>query len=128
MTRKNIDIDSAFYKSLPFAPGVQVTGNLLFTAGVTARDDDGKVIGPGDMPAQFEAIFSRLGQIAAAAGTDFDHLVKVTVFVTGIDRAYADPSQWRRYFGARPASTLVEVSALASSDILVEVEAIFEVP
>lgn len=128
MTHESFDIPDSFYADLPYASGVRVVGPLLFTSGFTSRDDDGAVVAPGDMAAQFEQIFHRLKQVAAAAGTGFDHLIKVTIFVTDIDRAYADPEQWRRYFGARPASTLVEVSRLKSPDILVEIEAVFEVP
>jgi len=128
MTRTGVDIDATFYKELPFASAVKVSGQLLFTAGLTARDDKGEIVGPGDMSRQFEQVFLRLGQVAAAAGTSFDHMVKVTIFVTDIDRAYADPNQWRRYFTGRPASTLVEVSSLKGPDVLVEVEAVFEIP
>ena len=112
MTRTSVDIDSRFYEELPFASAVKVTGQLLFTAGMTARDDNGEIVGAGDVAKQFEQVFLRLSQVAAVAGTNFDHMVKVTIFVTDIDRAYADPSQWRRYFAGRPASTLVEVSSL----------------
>ena len=80
------------------------------------------------MARQFEQIFSRLKQIAAAAGTDLEHMVKITMFVTDIDQAYADPGQWRRYFTSRPASTLVEVSRLKSPEIMVEIEAVFHFP
>lgn len=128
MARENVDIDVDFYKELPYASAVKVSGQLLFTAGMTARDDDGVLVGPGDMARQFEQIFLRLGQVAEAAGTGFDHLVKITIFVTDIDKAYADMSQWRRYFSARPASTLVEVSSLKTPEVMVEVEAVFEVP
>ncbi|MBG07064.1 MAG: enamine deaminase RidA [Rhodospirillaceae bacterium] len=128
MAREHVDIDTDFYKDLPYASGMVVSGPLLYTAGMTARDDDGNLVGPGDMAKQFEQIFMRLGQIAAGAGTDFDLMVKITIFVTDIDRAYADSSQWRQYFSGRPASTLVEVSALKSPDVLVEIEAVFEVP
>lgn len=128
MPRQNIDIDVASYKALPFAPAVKVSGSVLYTAGLTSRDDDGAPVGPGDMAKQFEQIFFRLKQIAIAAGTDLEHLVKVTIFVTDIDKAYADPEQWRRYFTGRPASTLVEVSRLKSPEIMVEIEAVFHIP
>jgi 2-iminobutanoate/2-iminopropanoate deaminase len=128
MARTGVDIEAKFYKELPFASAVKVSGQLLFTAGMTARDDEGEIVGAGDMAKQFEQVFLRLSQVAAAAGTNFDHMVKVTIFVTDIDRAYADPGQWRRYFSGRPASTLVEVSSLKGSEVLVEVEAVFEVP
>ena len=128
MAREHIDIDTAFYRELPYASGVKVSGQLLYTAGVTARDDDGVLVGPGDMAKQFEQIFLRLRQITSAAGTGFEHMVKITIFVTDINRAYADSNQWRQYFSGRPASTLVEVSALKSPEVLVEIEAVFEVP
>lgn len=128
MTRQTIDIDSDFHKALPFAPGVKVSGSTLYTSGLTARDDEGNPVGPGDMAAQFEHIFFRLQQLVDAAGTSFDEMVKITIFVTDIDRAYADPDQWRRYFTGRPASTLVEVSRLKSPEILVEIEAVFHIP
>ncbi len=46
MAREHIDIDTAFYRELPYASGVKVSGQLLYTAGVTARDDDGVLVGP----------------------------------------------------------------------------------
>ena len=128
MTRQTIDIDSDFHKSLPFASGVKVSGSVLYTAGLTARDDVGEPVGPGDMAKQFEYIFYRLQQLADAAGTSFDQMAKITIFVTDIDQAYADLSQWCRYFTGRPASTLVEVSRLKSPEILVEIEAVFHIP
>ncbi len=128
MTREPVDIDVEAYKALPYASAVKVNGSVLYTAGFTSRDDAGGVVGPGDMAKQFEQIFLRLGQVAAAAGTSFEDMAKVTIFVTDIDRAYADPEQWRRYFIGRPASTLVEVSRLKSPEIMVEIEAVFHIP
>lgn len=128
MARQTVDIDSDFYKALPFASGVKVSGSMLYTAGLTARDDAGNPVGPGDMAKQFEHIFLRLQQLADAAGTSFDEMVKITIFVTDIDQAYANPEMWRRHFTGRPASTLVEVSRLKSPEILVEIEAVFHIP
>ena len=128
MSRTTVDFASNYHKSLPYACAVKVTGSVLYTAGLTARDDAGDLVGPGDMARQFEYIFHRLDQLAAAAGTRLDELVKITIFVTDIDKAYADPEQWRRYFTGRPASTLVEVSRLKSPEVMVEIEAVFHIP
>ncbi|MFV0298194.1 MAG: RidA family protein [Hyphomicrobiaceae bacterium] len=128
MPRHTVDIDTGFHKELPYASAVRVSGELLFTAGMTARDDEGRLVAPGDMAGQFRQIFHRLQQICDAAGTDFSHMVKITIFVTDINRAYADPSQWRQYFVGRPASTLVGVAELKSPEVLVEIEAVFEIP
>ena len=125
MTRQTIDIDSDFHKSLPFATGVEVSESVFYTAGLTARDDAGEPVGLGDMAKQFEFISYRLQQLADAARINFDNMAKITKFVTDIDQAYADPSQWRCYFTGRPASTLVEVSRRKSPEILAEIEAVF---
>lgn len=56
---------------------------------------------------------------------DFAHVLKVTVFLTRIDDRAAVNEVRKRYFGdARPASTLVQVSALVLPELLVEIEAV----
>ena len=59
-----------------------------------------------------------------AVGGGPEHVVKVTVFLIDVDdRKRINPAR-QRYFGAhRPASTLVEVSALVLPELLVEIEA-----
>lgn len=128
MTRRSIDVDKPFQKSLPFAQGVVVEGQLLFTSGITARDENGDVVGVGDLERQFEQCFANVADIFEAAGTNFDHLVKVIMYTTDIKQCYEFPDAWRQYFGARPASTLVEVSALAHPDMMLEIEAIARIP
>jgi len=61
----------------------------------------------------------------APAGGEPRHVVKVQVFLTDItDRAKINPVR-ERYFGEhRPASTLVEVSALVDPRMKVEIEAV----
>jgi len=59
-----------------------------------------------------------------ACGAGAENVVKVTVYLTDVDdRALINPAR-QRYFGAhRPASTLVEVSALVLPELQVEIEA-----
>jgi enamine deaminase RidA (YjgF/YER057c/UK114 family) len=128
MTRRSIDVDKPFQKALPFAQGVVVEGELLFTSGITARDENGEVVGVGDLERQFGQCFGNIADIFEAAGTNFDHLVKVIMYTTDIRQCYEFPNAWRQYFGARPASTLVEVSALAHPDMMLEIEAVARIP
>lgn len=110
--------------------GVVVSGSFLFTAGLTPRDADGRVVGAGDMAAQIVQTFSNVADVLAAAGTDYSRLVKLTIFVTDIDTymaarkglAAADAAM-----AAEPAATLVEVSRLADPAIMVEIEAVAEI-
>lgn len=128
MTRQSIDVDKPFQKALPFAQGVVVEGKLLFTSGITARDEKGEVVGVGDLRRQFEQCFANVADIFEAAGTSFEHLVKVVMYTTDIKQCYEFPDAWRAHFGARPASTLVEVSALAHPDMMLEIEAVARIP
>jgi enamine deaminase RidA (YjgF/YER057c/UK114 family) len=59
-----------------------------------------------------------------AVGAGAEHVVKLTVYLTDVaDRAKINPIR-QRYFGShRPASTLVEVSALVLPELKVEIEA-----
>ena len=66
-----------------------------------------------------------LGLALRAAGADFSDILKVTVFMTDISRRAEVNEVRKEYFGAAlPASTLIEVSALALPGLLVEIEAI----
>ena len=67
--------------------------------------------------------------ILDAAGAGFQDVLRVTVYLTDIaDRTVINPVR-QTYFGAtRPASTLIEVSALAVPGMKVEIEAVVGLP
>ena len=100
-------------------------GDLLFVSGLAPLDEHGKLIGGDDTAAQTRQVLVNLGKILGAAGARFADVLKVTVYLTDIaDRAKINPVR-KEFFGAeRPASTLVEVSALAIPGMKVEIEAV----
>ena len=101
-------------------------GNLLFIAGSTARGTPAET---GDIAAQTEAILQKFQTILEANGATLANVVKVTSFVTDLREAPASGDVRRRYFeGAFPASTQVQVAALGTPDIKIEIEAIAGVP
>jgi enamine deaminase RidA (YjgF/YER057c/UK114 family) len=100
-------------------------GNTVYIAGQTATNERGEVVGKGDITAQATQVFENLKTALASVGGDLSHIAKITVFLT--DPRFRDPlgEVRRRYLGdALPASTLVTVAALASPDLLIEIEAI----
>ncbi len=104
-------------------------GGLLFVSGCVSIDADGAVVGVGDVVAQARQVFANIGLCLAAAGASFADVVKVTTFLTDIhDRARINPVRQEFFGDTRPASTLVEVSALVLPDFLIEVEAVAVVP
>jgi 2-iminobutanoate/2-iminopropanoate deaminase len=104
-------------------------GDLLFVSGCAPIGPDGEVVAPGDVAGQARVVHEYLGAALRAAGTDFAHVLKVTVYLLDVgDRAAVNEVR-REFFGdARPASTLVEVSALVLPGLLVEVEAVAWIP
>ena len=96
----------------------------IFIAGQLARDQQGNVVGKGDMRAQLRQVGENIKAALAAAGATLNDLVKTTTYVTDIDEFFNHVDVRMEYFGALPTSTTVEVRRLAHPDFLVEVEAI----
>jgi 2-iminobutanoate/2-iminopropanoate deaminase len=100
-------------------------GNLLFVSGCVALDEHGNLVGEGDVVAQTRQVFANIGLVLEAAGATFADIVKVTTFLMDIDdRARINPVRQEFFGDARPASTLVEVSALATPGAKVEIDAV----
>lgn len=108
---------------------VPAGSTLVFASGAASRDLSGAVVGKGDIGQQTEKALDNLTAVLAAAGATLADVVKVTVFVLEIGSFEAVQEVRRRYFKPPyPASSLVEVSALADPDMLVEIEAIAALP
>ncbi len=99
-------------------------GDTLFISGLAPLDAQSNLVGE-DAAAQTEQIMRNMALVLDRLGATFADVLKVTVYLTDIrDRAEINPVR-QRYFGAaRPASTLIEVSALAIPGMKVEIEAI----
>lgn len=124
MSRELVNTGREFESKIAHGAGVVAEGRFLFTSGITSRDDAGDIVGAGDMAAQVGQVFANLEDVPRHAGTDFSRVVKFTIYVTDIEgyrdaRAGAPP-----FMTGAPASTLIEVSRLASPELLVQVEAI----
>jgi enamine deaminase RidA (YjgF/YER057c/UK114 family) len=104
-------------------------GDLLFISGQVAMNAQGEVVGRGDTGAQAEQVFANLKKVLAAAGATFRDVIKLTILCTdpaGIPAIRE--ARNRALEGHTPASTLMVVAGLASSDYLVEIEAVAVVP
>jgi reactive intermediate/imine deaminase len=101
---------------------VTKAGDLIWVSGTVGMAADGTV--PEDVVAQFELAIANMDACLKACGAGAENVVKVTVYLTDVnDRKKINPIR-QRYFGEhRPASTLVEVSALVLPSLKVEIEA-----
>jgi enamine deaminase RidA (YjgF/YER057c/UK114 family) len=98
-------------------------GNQIFVAGTTAVDDTGAVIGAGSPFDQARFIFQKIERALIQAGSSLQDVVRVRTFITDISRWEDVARAQGDVFGdIRPAATLVQISALVSPDLLVEIE------
>jgi reactive intermediate/imine deaminase len=104
-------------------------GRTVYVSGQIAFDREGKVVGAGDFRAQTTRVFDNLKAALASAGATFDHVVKVTTFVTDMKNAPILREVRANYFGKNPpAGTLVQVAGLVIPELMIEIEAIAVVP
>jgi enamine deaminase RidA (YjgF/YER057c/UK114 family) len=101
-----------------------VVDGIAYVAGMIASGKGDTII-EGDEYEQAKVIFAKIRHLIEAAGGSMADVVKVTIFVTDITQR---EKVWRArrevFTGNFPASTLVEVRALAKPAVKVEVEAI----
>jgi enamine deaminase RidA (YjgF/YER057c/UK114 family) len=111
-----------------FSPAVRA-GNLLFISGMTAGDEQGQIVGPGDIVAQTRYIFEKFGRLLEAAGGGFEHIVQTTEYVTTTEN-YGKTAEVRREFfkGRYPAATGVIVAGLLRDGALIEISAVAVLP
>jgi len=100
-------------------------GKLLFVAGQTASDNDGNVVGKGDIEAQTAQVFKNLSAVLEEAGGSLDNLVMTTTYITGREHREGYNRVRRQYYkNNSPTSTLVIITGLAHPDYLIEINGI----
>lgn len=116
-----------FHRQVAIATG----SRLVFMAGQVAWDADGALVGQGDLAAQVEQCYLNVGAAVAEAGGSFAHVAKLTICVTDwtIDKMSLVEEGRSRAFAklgvtSLAPGTLIGVTALFTSDLLVEIEAI----
>ena len=103
-------------------------GDLLFVSGCVPVDGDGQARAAATSSrrrGRCSRTSARCSPRPARASRD---VVKVTVFLIDVDDRRRSTVRQEVFGDARPASTLVEVSALAIPGALIEVEAVALVP
>ncbi len=98
--------------------------NVVYISGLTARQADNVTIAGEDEYAQARIIFSKIEAYMKASGGVMDDIVQMVIYVTNIVN---NKKVWKAreefFSGDFPTCALVEVSNLASPEILVEISA-----
>ena len=115
MTTRRISSGSEYETAVGYSRAVR-RGPFVAVAGTTA---------PGaDVTAQTREVLRRIGSALEQVGADLTDVVRTRIFVTDIGQWPAIGAAHAEVFGdIRPVATMVEVAALISPDLLVEIEA-----
>jgi enamine deaminase RidA (YjgF/YER057c/UK114 family) len=111
-----------------FSHSIAVTGGrLLFLAGQTGSDAEGRIVAPGDVVAQYEQIMHNFQVIVETAGGKMQDITKLNIFVRDRDDYLAHLKHLgrahRSFFGAYyPAMALFEISRFFQDEALIEIE------
>lgn len=99
-------------------------GNPVFPTGQVAWDENGDVVGEGDIEAQVAQVYKNLGLLLEGLGATPDDIVRTVTYVTDPAHVAAIHVGRQKFFAGveLPASTLFYVKALADERLFLEVE------
>lgn len=125
--RQNISSGSPWEEVVGYSRAVRI-GNVVEVAGTTAVNGD-ELIGEGSVYEQTRFIFQKINKALTEAGSSLNDVVRTRMYITDISKwEEAGKAHGEVFREIKPASTMVEVSALIDSRLLIEIEVTAVIP
>jgi enamine deaminase RidA (YjgF/YER057c/UK114 family) len=121
--RSNLQSGAPWEARVGYSRAVRV-GRFIAVSGSAAVDDEGKLVGEGDMYTQAKQCIAVIESALQRAGGRLSDVVRTRMFVTDIERwAEAGRAHQEAFGEVMPATSMVEVSRLIDPGMLIEIEA-----
>lgn len=127
--KSKVEVEGVAAPAGHYSHGIVASGRTLYVAGQVALDEEGQLVGQGDVEAQTRRVLTNLERVITSAGGGLADVVKTSVYLTKWEYRAAVGALRKEFFpNPPPANTLLVVTSLADPEFLVEIDAVVALP
>lgn len=129
INKETKSLDMPWEKEYGYAQAIKV-GDTIYVSGQVSHDDNGNIVGRGDMEVQMRQAYENIQKLLTQYGATLNNVVDETLFVTDMDAAFAAAVKCRQdIFSGTPvlASTIVQIQRLAFPELMIEIRCVAKI-
>jgi 2-iminobutanoate/2-iminopropanoate deaminase len=129
ISKETTSLGMPWEKEYGYAQAVKV-GDTIYISGQVSHDDNGNIVGTGDMEAQMRQAYANIKKVLVQFGSNMDNIVDEILFVTDMNTAFAAAVKCRQeIFSGTPvvASTIIQIQRLAFPELMIEIRCVAKV-